>query len=224
MRRAVIVEGRVLGSTTTYSVLGSLGGWFLGAVLGRWISSNVLARSIAREESQAAPRRVGEQTAETFTAAKEKASDAITEAKHKASDVITEAKHKASDVLTAAKERIGGTVSQAKERVPSPHDVSVRMDTFIRDTANSRPLLFALVPLCLGAFFAMLLPVSSQERRALSTAKQKVTEQLSTLSEKVENRIGAESGPKAQPGSNDGEPGSIADDGAAAVRPEVHMH
>jgi len=210
MRKAENVTGRVVGSPTTYSLLGALGGWLLGAFLGRRYARGLgeeaswrVRRSFEEfdEPSLGGMREPGikERTSEAFTDAKERASDAVTTAKERASNAVTAAKDKASEKLTAAKEKIGGTVSHVREQIPSAHEISEKTGSFIHDTASTRPLLFALVPLVLGALFAMLLPVSDQERRALATAKQKVNERLSALGEKVEDRIAEPSPPAEAP-------------------------
>jgi len=228
VRKAVIVEGRVLGSSTTYSFLGALGGWLVGAWIGKRFASSLAANAIT-DDRRAALRSsvgIGDQTAEALAAAKERASEAVSTAKERATeavstvkeraaDAVTTAKERANDAMIAAREKIGGSFSHARERIPSPHDVSQRVDSFIHSTASDRPLLFALVPLCFGALFALLIPVSAQERKAFSAAKQKVNEQLSAIGEKVEDRI-------AQQGSQ-GEQGSM-DEGARPTTTEVHIH
>jgi len=209
VRKAVIVEGQVLGSTTTYSLLGALGGWLLGALLGKRITTSVAMKALA-DERRSAPPAIGEQTAEAFTVAKDKASEAVSSVKEKASEAVS-----------AAKEKIEGTLSHARERIPSAHDVSGKMDSFIHDSASTRPLLFALVPLCVGALFAVLLPVSAQERRVFSSAKQKFNAQLSAWSEKVEDRI--QRGSDGEPGSNP-QPSSMSDEALRTATAETDVH
>jgi len=219
VRRAVIVEGQVLRSSTTYSLLGALGGWLLGSLIGRRFASSFAERALAENSgSSESPSRIGQQTAEAVASAKDKASEAVAVAKDKATEAVSSAKHRATDAVSAAKERIGGTLSHARERIPSAHDVSDRMGSFIHNTADNRPLLFALIPIGLGALFAMLLPVSDQERRVFSSAKQKVNEQLNALSEKVEERMAA-----AESGSQP-ETGSSAGDGTPPSTTDVHIH
>jgi len=221
MRRAVIVEGEVLKSTTTYRVLGALGGWLLGALIGKRVLSSLADGALANRRS-ASPA-IGEQTTEAFTAAKERASEAVSTAKERASEAVSAAKERASEAVSSAREKIGGTFSHARERIPSAHDVSGKMDSFIHTSASNRPLLFALIPLCVGAVFALLLPVSASERRVFSSAKQKFNQRLSAWSEQVEDRIEGQRGSDGQQGTNQ-ESGSMSDDALRSATAETHVH
>jgi len=97
------------------------------------------------------------------------------------------------------------------------------MDSFIHNSASTRPLLFALVPLCVGALFAVLLPVSAGERRLFSSAKQKFNQQLGVWSEKVEDRISDQRGSDGAPDSNQ-QSGSMSDEALRTATAETHVH
>jgi len=230
MRKAVNVRGRVLQSPTTYSLLGALGGWLLGAFIGRRVPQRLAARTSADERLWADEGLSMEASMEpSEPGISERASGAVAGAKGRASEAIAGAKEKATETINAAREKLGGTVSNVRERIPSADEVSAkanevteRTSSFIHDAASTRPLLFALIPLCLGAIFAAVLPISSSERRALARAKQKVNEQLSTLGERVENRIAAQQGSDGQ-AAQSAQPAPSAEGGPLNPA-EVHVH
>jgi len=230
MRKAVNVRGRVMQSPTTYSLLGALGGWLLGAFLGRRVTPRLAARTTADERLWADEGLSMEPSMEpSEPGIGERASGAIAGAKGRASETIAGAKEKVSETFHAAREKLGDTVSNVRERIPTSEDVSAkanevseRTSSFIHTSSSTHPLIFALVPLCLGAIFAALLPMSSSERRALARAKQKVNEQLSVLGERVENRIAAQQGSQGQAAPS-GQPGPSAEGGPLNPA-EVHVH
>jgi uncharacterized membrane protein YebE (DUF533 family) len=80
-------------------------------------------------------------------------------------------KHKASDL-----------VDDVRDHIPSA--------TAVRQTAEDNPLLIALGGMALGALAALLLPVSGKERELLEPVKQRASEAMGQLGDKVRETAG----------------------------------
>jgi hypothetical protein len=75
------------------------------------------------------------------------------------------------------KQKASDLVDDVRDRIPSA--------TTVRHTAEDNPLLIALGGMALGALAALLLPVSNKERELLEPVKQRASEAMGELGEKV---------------------------------------
>jgi hypothetical protein len=80
------------------------------------------------------------------------------------------------------KQKASDLVDDVRDRIPS--------STAVRQTAEDNPVLIALGGMALGALAALLLPVSSKERELLEPVKQRASEAMGELGDKVRETAG----------------------------------
>jgi hypothetical protein len=85
--------------------------------------------------------------------------------------------HDLRDKATDLRDKAGEMVANVREHIPSAADLSQK--------ADENPMLIALGGLALGAFAALLLPVSHAERELLDPVKQRASEVMGTLGDKL---------------------------------------
>jgi ElaB/YqjD/DUF883 family membrane-anchored ribosome-binding protein len=125
----------------------------------------------------------------------------VQEAKGQLGQRLQETKSQLGDKVGAVREQAGHLKDQARHRVselrehmPSAHemkDKARQVGARARGYASEEPLVTALGALAIGAALGFLLPLTSQERRALGPAREQVSEKLGALSHEVSDKVQA---------------------------------
>lgn len=122
--------------------------------------------------------------------------------KEKASAKAGQIKERAAHLRENLGERTGhlresasGRIHNVRERMPSRTEVRGKATEMVH-SAEDRPLGLALGAFALGAAAAILLPISSRERRVMHPAKERVRselgERVESFESRIEERLGAE--------------------------------
>lgn len=132
---------------------------------------------------------------------KERAGEARERAREKASELKSRASEKADELRDTAeelKERVRGRSDElrdrghrARERMPEVRDRAVGA---YRRQLHDRPLALAIGAIGLGFAASFLVPVTQRERDLAAPAKSKVRRRIENMEEKLESRIGGDSG------------------------------
>lgn len=114
------------------------------------------------------------------------AKERAAEMKDRASEKLGEVKERFTDRASGMKESMRSRAYDLRDRIPAGDE--------LRANARENPALWAFGAMAVGALFALALPVTESERRALAPAKGKLREAgqqaAQKVSEKVSEKVG----------------------------------
>lgn len=187
--KAMELRDRAVSSPPTAAIIGGVLGALLGSALARrqsrrgrhdeWVGG-------ARRRGPSFDRYRAYEADEDVEREPAEAASGVEALKEKVADTTDRIKERVSEASGSVRER----TSRLRERVPSVEEVRER--AYLR--WEERPFVFSLLALLAGAIFGLLLPVSGKERRLLAPVKQKAAEQVGSVGEAVERRLGERAG------------------------------